>query len=77
MGAQIAHSAGDGYADLSEVMRYYIGGLPPRAGAVRDLCAHRELVPAGRSACPQAPVNLGYSQRSLGRLPHPHVLGGS
>jgi glutamine synthetase len=56
--------AGDGYADSSEVMRYYIGGLLKHAPALCAICAptvnsYRRLVPGF-----EAPVNLGYSQRN-------------
>ena len=56
--------AGDGYANSSEVMRYYIGGLLKHAPALCAICAptvnsYRRLVPGF-----EAPVNLGYSQRN-------------
>ena len=58
-GANIFH--GDGYADTSEMMRHYIGGLLAHAPALLALVApttnsYRRLVPGF-----EAPVNLVYS----------------
>jgi glutamine synthetase len=55
---------GTGYADSSETMRWYIGGLLKHAPALIAICAptvnsYRRLVPGF-----EAPVNLGYSQRN-------------
>src|SRR5260370_541518 len=52
------------YAGLSELGRYYIGGLLTHAWALCGLCApttnsYRRLVPGYES-----PINLGYSQRN-------------
>ena len=56
--------AGDGYAGLSDLMRYYIGGILKHAPALLAFCApttnsYRRLVPGY-----EAPVNLAYSQRN-------------
>lgn len=53
-----------GYAQLSEIGRYYIGGLLKHAPALLAFCApttnsYRRLVPGY-----EAPVNLAYSQRN-------------
>jgi len=53
-----------GYAQLSDLARYYIGGLLKHAPALLALCApttnsYRRLVPGF-----EAPVNLAYSQRN-------------
>jgi glutamine synthetase len=53
-----------GYAQLSDVARYYIGGLLSHAPALLALCApttnsYKRLVPGY-----EAPVNLVYSQRN-------------
>jgi glutamine synthetase len=53
-----------GYASLSDMARYYIGGLLKHAPALLALCApttnsYRRLVPGF-----EAPVNLAYSQRN-------------
>jgi glutamine synthetase len=55
---------GTGYADSSDTMRWYIGGLLKHAPALIAICAptvnsYRRLVPGF-----EAPVNLGYSQRN-------------
>jgi glutamine synthetase len=55
---------GTQYADLSEVGRFYIGGLLRHAWALCGLCApttnsYRRLVPGY-----EAPINLVYSQRN-------------
>ena len=55
---------GDGYADTSEMMRFYIGGLLKHAPALLAFCApttnsYRRLVPGY-----EAPVNLAYSARN-------------
>jgi glutamine synthetase len=52
------------YAELSELARYYIGGLLTHAWALCGLCApttnsYRRLVPGY-----EAPINLVYSQRN-------------
>jgi glutamine synthetase len=57
------HSISD-YAELSELGRYYIGGLLKHAWALCGLCApttnsYRRLVPGY-----EAPINLVYSQRN-------------
>ncbi len=54
----------DGYAGLSELARYYVGGLLAHAPALLAFCApttnsYRRLVPGY-----EAPVNLVYSQRN-------------
>ena len=56
--------AGDGYANTSQLMRFYIGGLLHHAPALLALCApttnsYRRLVPGF-----EAPVNLVYSARN-------------
>ncbi len=56
--------AGDGYAGLSDMARYYIGGLLRHAPALLAFCApttnsYRRLVPGY-----EAPINLMYSQRN-------------
>jgi len=56
--------AGDGYAGLSEMARYYIGGLLKHAAAVVAFAApttnsYKRLVPGF-----EAPVNLAYSARN-------------
>lgn len=53
-----------GYAGLSDMARYYIGGLLKHSSALLALCApttnsYRRLVPGF-----EAPVNLAYSQRN-------------
>jgi glutamine synthetase len=53
-----------GYGQISEVARYYIGGLLKHASALLAICApttnsYRRLVPGY-----EAPVNLVYSQRN-------------
>jgi glutamine synthetase len=53
-----------GYAQLSDMARYYIGGLLKHSSALLALCApttnsYRRLVPGY-----EAPVNLAYSQRN-------------
>ena len=55
---------GDGYAHLSQLARYYIGGLLEHAPALMAFCApttnsYRRLVPGY-----EAPVNLAYSARN-------------
>jgi len=55
---------GEGYAGLSDMARWYIGGLLEHAPALLALCApttnsYRRLVPGF-----EAPVNLVYSQRN-------------
>ena len=55
---------GEGYAGLSDMARYYIGGLLEHAPALLAFCApttnsYRRLVPGY-----EAPVNLVYSQRN-------------
>jgi len=55
---------GDGYADTSEMMLHYIGGLLKHAPALLAFCApttnsYRRLVPGF-----EAPVNLAYSARN-------------
>jgi glutamine synthetase len=55
---------GEGYANLSDLARHYIGGLLKHAPALLALCApttnsYRRLVPGF-----EAPVNLVYSQRN-------------
>jgi glutamine synthetase len=55
---------GTGYADSSDTMRWYIGGLLKHAPALIAICAptvnsYRRLVPGF-----EAPVNLAYSQRN-------------
>lgn len=55
---------GEGYAGLSDMARWYIGGLLEHAPALLALCApttnsYRRLVPGY-----EAPVNLVYSQRN-------------
>src|SRR5918996_730705 len=56
--------AGDGYAGLSEIARYYIGGLLKHAAAIVAFAApttnsYKRLVPGF-----EAPVNLAYSARN-------------
>jgi glutamine synthetase len=56
--------AGDGYAGLSEMARYYIGGLLKHAAAIVAFAApttnsYKRLVPGF-----EAPVNLAYSARN-------------
>ena len=56
--------AGDGYAGLSDLARWYIGGLLKHAPALLALCApttnsYRRLVPGY-----EAPINLVYSKRN-------------
>tara|TARA_B100001248_G_scaffold261923_1_gene255025 strand:- start:53600 stop:55009 length:1410 start_codon:yes stop_codon:yes gene_type:complete len=56
--------AGDGYAGLSQLARYYIGGLLKHAGALCALCnptnnSYKRLVPGY-----EAPVTLAYSARN-------------
>ncbi len=53
-----------GYAQISQIAKYYIGGLLQHASALLALCApttnsYRRLVPGF-----EAPVNLVYSQRN-------------
>ena len=55
---------GDGYANMSETMRHYIGGLLAHSPALLAFCApttnsYRRLVPGF-----EAPVNLVYSARN-------------
>ena len=55
---------GDGYADMSEMMKHYIGGLLTHSPALLAFCApttnsYRRLVPGF-----EAPVNLAYSARN-------------
>ena len=55
---------GDGYANMSEMMRHYIGGLLAHSPALLAFCApttnsYRRLVPGF-----EAPVNLVYSARN-------------
>lgn len=55
---------GDGYADMSEMMKHYIGGLLHHSPALLAFCApttnsYRRLVPGF-----EAPVNLAYSARN-------------
>jgi glutamine synthetase len=61
-GRNIFH--GDGYANMSETMKNYIGGLLAHAPALMAFCApttnsYRRLVPGF-----EAPVNLAYSARN-------------
>lgn len=54
----------DGYAQASELAKYYIGGLLAHSSALMALCApttnsYRRLVPGY-----EAPVNLAYSKRN-------------
>ena len=56
--------AGSGYANISDLMRFYIGGLLTHSPALLALCApttnsYRRLVPGF-----EAPVNLVYSARN-------------
>ena len=56
--------AGDGYAGLSEMALYYIGGVLKHARALAALCnpttnSYKRLVPGF-----EAPVNLAYSSRN-------------
>jgi glutamine synthetase len=56
--------AGDGYAGLSELARYYIGGVLKHARTLAALCnpttnSYKRLVPGF-----EAPVNLAYSSRN-------------
>lgn len=56
--------AGDGYAGLSQLARYYIGGILKHAGALCALCnptnnSYKRLVPGY-----EAPVTLAYSARN-------------
>ena len=56
--------AGDGYAGLSDMARWYIGGLLKHAPALLAFCApttnsYRRLVPGY-----EAPINLVYSKRN-------------
>jgi glutamine synthetase len=62
-GANLMHDLG-GYAGLSELARWYIGGLLKHAPALLALCApttnsYRRLVPGY-----EAPINLVYSKRN-------------
>jgi len=62
-GTNLFHDAG-GYAQLSELGRYYIGGLLEHSSALMAFCApttnsYRRLVPGF-----EAPVNLVYSRRN-------------
>jgi glutamine synthetase len=55
---------GEGYADMSDMMKHYIGGLLKHAPALLAFCApttnsYRRLVPGF-----EAPVNLVYSARN-------------
>ncbi|MBI2171792.1 MAG: type I glutamate--ammonia ligase [Chloroflexi bacterium] len=55
---------GQGYANMSDIMKHYIGGLLLHAPALLGLCApttnsYRRLVPGY-----EAPVNLAYSARN-------------
>ena len=55
---------GDGYANMSDTMKFYIGGLLHHAPALLAFCApttnsYRRLVPGF-----EAPVNLAYSARN-------------
>ena len=55
---------GDGYASMSEMMKYYIGGLLTHSPALLAFCApttnsYKRLVPGF-----EAPVNLAYSARN-------------
>jgi glutamine synthetase len=55
---------GDGYGQLSELARHYVGGIIAHTPALLSLCApttnsYRRLVPGY-----EAPVNLVYSQRN-------------
>jgi glutamine synthetase len=56
--------AGDGYAGISDLARYYIGGILKHAPALAAFAAptmnsYKRLVPGF-----EAPVNLAYSQRN-------------
>jgi glutamine synthetase len=56
--------AGDGYAGLSDIARWYVGGLLKHAPSLLALCApttnsYRRLVPGY-----EAPINLVYSKRN-------------
>ena len=56
--------AGDGYAGLSEMALFYIGGLLKHAPAIVAFAARQRI--AIRDWCPgfEAPVNLAYSARN-------------
>jgi Glutamine synthetase, catalytic domain len=65
------------YAELSELGRYYIGGLLTHAWALCGLCApttnsYRRLVPGY-----EAPINLVYSQLSVSTCSMPSSSSGS
>ena len=68
--------AGDGYAGLSQMALYYIGGLLKHARALSAIIApttnsYKRLVPGY-----EAPVNLAYSRRNRSAaVPHSDVLG--
>src|SRR5437879_10405034 len=56
--------AGDGYGDLSDLGRFYVGGILKHAPALLAFCApttnsYRRLVPGY-----EAPINLVYSKRN-------------
>ena len=70
--------AGDGYAGLSQMALWYIGGLLKHARALSAIIApttnsYKRLVPGY-----EAPVNLAYSRRNRSAaVPHSDVLGQS
>ena len=67
--------AGDGYAGLSEMASFYIGGLLEARGGGRRLCrADDEQLQASRSRLRGAGESRLLGAQPLGRHPHPDVL---